>query len=493
MKVDVSDVKIDAITTELVAIGMFAPAKEVPERLKGLDEQLSGAISHVLSGNEFEGELYQVRLISTLDKIPAKNILLVGLGEKKDVSLEVLRRVAGNAARVVRDGAGITSFATYLHEVDIPDTTKEQRAQAVAEGTVLGAYQFLKYKTVETDKIKQLSQVTILDADEESVNRGVILAESENFVRDLANEPGSNMTPAELANAAKGLEESGVKVTVYDKKGVEELGLTALLAVNRGSVNEPRFVIMEYNGGGDKKVALVGKGITFDSGGLNLKPGDSMLNMKSDMCGAATVIGAMRAAAKLKAKVNVVGVFASTDNMTGGNAYKPGDIVPTYSGKTIEIANTDAEGRVVLSDALAYTERNIKPDMMIDLATLTGACVVALGSVCAGVMGTDEGLVKQLIRSGTETGERVWQFPFWQEYHEQVKSEVADVRNLGNLKREAGTITAGAFLAAFVEKTPWAHIDVAGMSWSDREYGYVRKGGTGFGVRLLIHALENHG
>ena len=311
-------------------------------------------------------------------------------------------------------------------------------------------------------------------------------------MRDLANEPGSDLTPAEFAKEAKKLQKLGVKVTVFVKKKIEKLGMTALLAVNRGSVNEPRFVIMEYNGGGKKKVALVGKGITFDSGGIQIKPGDSMVNMKDDMCGAAVVLGTVRAAAMLKSKVNIVGVFASTDNMTGGNAYKPGDVVPTYSGKTIEIAHTDAEGRVILSDALAYTEKNLKPDYMIDLATLTGACVVALGSVCAAVMGTDKKLIQNLISSGNSTGERLWELPFFSEYHDQVKSEIADVRNIGTLKREAGAITAGTFLGAFVEKTPWAHLDIAGMAWSDREYGYIQKGGTGFGVRLLIHALETH-
>ncbi len=492
MEVRVVDAKLDSFKTELIVVGLFSPAEKIIPELKHIDEKLNGAIAHAIKGKEFEGEYQQFRLVSTLGKIPAKNILLLGLGKKSDANLELLRRVAGLSARIVRDFCGITEYSTVLHTIDVPKTTKDERAQAVAEGSVLGAYQYIKYRTVDKKKIKVLSQVTLVgDGVQASVKKGSILAECENLVRDLANEPASNLRPVQLANVAKELTKLGVKVTVYDKKGIEKLGLTALLAVNRGSVNEPRFVVMEYNGGGKKKIALVGKGITFDSGGLDLKDADGMLTMKHDMCGAAVVIATMRAAALLKSKAHVFGVFAATENMPGQDAYKPGDVISTYSGKTIEIANTDAEGRVILSDALAYTERNIKPDAIIDLATLTGACVVALGNVCAGVMGKDKKLISRLIESGLATGERVWELPFFQEYHEQVKSEIADVRNLGIMKREAGAITAGAFLAAFVEKAPWAHIDIAGTSWSEQDLEYVRKGGTGFGVRLLIHALEN--
>ncbi len=492
MEVSVVDAKLDSFKTELIVVGLFSPAKKLPAEMQKVDELLHGAISHAIKGKEFEGEWQQFRLVSTLDKIPAKNILLLGLGKQEESNLELLRRASGMSAKIVRDYCGITEYATTLHNLDVPKTSKQERAQAVAEGSVLGAYQYIKYRTVEKQKIKVLSKLTLVgDGVAAEVKKGAILAECENLVRDMANEPGSNLTPEKLADTAKELEKFGVKVTVHDKKSIEKLGLTALLAVNKGSVHEPRFVIMEYNGGGKKKVALVGKGITFDSGGLDLKPSDGMLTMKHDMCGAATVIGAVRAAALLKTKANVVGVFAATENMPGGDAYKPGDVVPTYSGKTIEVANTDAEGRVVLSDALAYTEKNLKPDVIIDFATLTGACIVALGSVCAGIMGKEQKLIDHLVNSGTATGERLWQLPFFQEYHEQVKSEIADVRNLGIIRKEAGAITAGTFLAAFVEKTPWAHIDIAGTAWSDQDLEYIRKGGTGFGVRMIIHALEN--
>ena len=492
MQVNVVDAKLDSFKSELIVVGLFFPAEKVPAELKSVDEKLHGAIAHAIKGKEFEGDLQQFRLVATLDKIPAKNILLIGLGKQDDADLELLRRAAGLSARIVRDFCGITEYSTTLHNVNIPRTSREDRAQAVAEGSVLGAYQYIKYRTVDRKRIKVLQQMTFVgDHIHESVRKGVTLAECQNLVRDLANEPASNLKPVDLANVAKELSKLGVKVTIHDKKAMEKLGLTAVLAVNRGSVNEPRFVIMEYNNGGKQKVAIVGKGITFDSGGLDIKDADNMLTMKHDMAGAATVIGALRAAALLKLKTHIVGVFAATENMPGMDAYKPGDVVPAYNGKTIEIMNTDAEGRVILADALAYTEKNLKPSAMVDLATLTGAVRIALGSECAGVMGTGKDLIERLIKAGNMTGERLWELPFWLEYHEQVKSEIADVRNTGSIPRSAGAIVGGTFLAAFVEKTPWAHIDIAGPAWSEQDLFYTRKGGTGFGVRLLINLLEN--
>src|SRR5574341_2366919 len=427
MQVKVVDEKLDSFKTELIVVGLFSPAEKLPAELKAVDEKLHGAIAHAIKGKEFEGEWQQFRVVSTLDKIPAKNILLLGLGKKEEANLEILRRAAGLSARIVRDFCGITEYATTLHNLDVKGS-RDERAQAVAEGSVLGAYQYLKYRTVDKQKIKVISQVTLVgDGVHDAVKKGAVLAECTNLVRDLVNEPASNMKPVDLANEAKKLEKLGVKVTVHDKKSIEKIGLTALLAVNRGSVNEPRFVIMEYNGGGKKKVAFVGKGITFDSGGLDIKPADGMVTMKEDMAGAATVLAAVKAAATLKLKVHVVGVFAATENMLGLDAYKPGDVVTAYNGKTIEIGNTDAEGRVILSDALAYTEKNIKPDVMVDLATLTGAVRIALGNVCAAVLSKDEKLVSHLIKSGAASGERLWQLPMWPEYYELVKSDIADV------------------------------------------------------------------
>jgi leucyl aminopeptidase len=493
MKIDVVNEKPDSFSTDLLVVGVFSPAL-LPSFLESIDEKLNGVISQIFRSGEFSGEWQQFRLISTLGKIPAKNILLLGLGKKELANMELLRKAAGFSVKIVRDFCGIVDFATTLHLSDLG--SKEECSQAVSEGSVLGSYQFIKYKTIDKEKIKSINSITLLGEDISlNVKKGFILSESANYVKDLVNEPGSNMKPETLALEALKLKKLGVKVTVFDKKAIEKLGLSALLAVNRGSVNEPRFVVMEYDGlssgNKGKKIAIVGKGITFDSGGLDIKNDESMLTMKNDMAGAATVIGVMKSCALLKSNVHLFGVFAATENMPGNDAYKPGDIVKTYSGKTIEVANTDAEGRVILSDALAYTDLVIKPDYIIDLATLTGACVVALGNVCAGVMGNDDSLIDSLLLSGQFTGERLWKLPLFQDYRDQVKSEVADVRNLGLYKRSAGAITAAAFLNAFVNNSRWAHIDIAGTAWSDFDFDYIKKGGTGFGVRVLFHAIEN--
>ncbi len=304
------------------------------------------------------------------------------------------------------------------------------------------------------------------------------------------NEPGSSLTPTKLAEHALELKKLGVKVTVYDKKGIDKLGLHALLAVNRGSGQEPRFITLEYSKGKGQPIALVGKGITFDSGGLDLKPANFMGDMKNDMAGAAAVIGTSKAMAELNLPLNVVGVIASTENMPGCNAYKPGDVITGYTGRTMEIGNTDAEGRVILSDALSYAEMNFKPRYLIDLATLTGACVIALGYAAAGVMSRDEALVNKLKLAGEAAGERVWELPMWDEYKESVKSDIADVLNIpGGKGYEGGAIAGAWFLQHFIEKTPWAHIDIAGPAWSIERKHYWDKGGTGFGVRLLVEFL----
>ncbi|RMD58230.1 leucyl aminopeptidase [Candidatus Woesearchaeota archaeon] len=487
MDVRLSDDKLVSLKTPLLALACFE-SESMPDHLKDVDKALQGEIAALFESGNFKGELNQWRIIGGCGRLACDNVLLFGLGKKNDASLEILRRASGTTASLVRDKLGLSEFAIAFHMVESGKPCKSM-VQAEVEGVLLGSYRYLKYKTVR-EGLKSLKSLVVAGKGfENEIEKARVLAECANLTRDLQNDPASDLTPEKLADAARELEKFGVSVQVFDKKQIEALGLTALLAVNRGSVNEPRFVVMEYDGGG-KRIALIGKGITFDSGGLDIKPADGMLSMRMDMSGAAVVIGALRAAAMLKLKAHLFGVFAATENMPGNNAYKPGDVVPTYSGKTIEIANTDAEGRVVLADALAYSEKHLKPEVMIDFATLTGACVVALGSVCAGVMGDDQSIIDALKNAGEATGERVWQLPFYKEYLDQVKSEVADVRNLGIVPRQGGAITAGAFLKAFVEKTPWAHIDIAGPAWADKSSGYTRKGGTGFGVRLAVEFIE---
>jgi leucyl aminopeptidase len=474
---------ISKIGGELTIVGLFEN-EELPEQIKSLDED--GVMGKRIEDKIFTGEPRQLNMVNC----KSKSFLLVGLGKKEDCSLEIIRRISGHAARSTRDIFGFTKFEVYTHHAEFPNTSLAERAQAVCEGTLLGLYQFLKYITQETDKIKKVSEVSFIgEGIEEAIRRGKILAECAALTRDVINEPPSNLDPQQLAESTKELEKYGVNVTIMDKAQIEQQGLTALLAVNRGSTKEPRFVTMEYNGGGSKKVALVGKGLTFDSGGLNIKPGMAMSDMKMDMGGAATVVGVVKACAMLKSPVHIVGIIGCTENMPGGDAYKPGDVIKAYNGKTIEVLNTDAEGRIVLADCLAYAEKDVQPDAIIDLATLTGACIIALGNISAAVLG-DETLVNALGASGKITGDRCWPLPLWPDYQEMVKSEIADVRNIGTKPRNSGTITAAAFLMAFVEKTPWAHLDIAGTAWSDEDKDYLTKGGTGWGVRLLVDFLE---
>lgn len=479
------------IPVEAVILGAFEPKPD--GILEALNKILDKAVEQIIKKKEFTGEFGQMKLINTLKNLPCENILLVGLGKRDDFTLEQLRRVSGAAARALRDN-GIKNFATTLHLMPTKKATLREQAQVVAEGSILGTYQFTKYKTIGKEKIKEVKSVTLLETEkstEEGGAAGKVIADSQSWVRDLVNEPGSSLTPTKLAEAALELRKLGVKVTVYDKKGIEKLGLNALLAVNRGSAEEPRFIIMEYKKNSGQPIALVGKGITFDSGGLDLKPAPSMETMQGDMAGAATVIGTIKAIAELGLSVSVVGVVASTENMPGCHAYKPGDVITGYNGRTMEIGNTDAEGRIVLSDALAYAEKHFKPKYMVDLATLTGACVVALGYAAAGVMSKDPALVNRLKEAGENAGERLWELPMFDDYKESVKSDVADVRNIaGGKGYEAGAIAGAWFLQHFVENTSWAHIDIAGPSWNIEHKYYWNKGGTGFGVRLLVEFLK---
>lgn len=311
------------------------------------------------------------------------------------------------------------------------------------------------------------------------------------MARDLVNQPGNIKSPEYMATqAAEMATAAGLKCMVLDRAQLKTEGCGALLAVGQGSVREPRLIVLEYLGGnpGEKPLALVGKAVVFDSGGLSLKPGEKMDEMKSDMAGGAAVLGTMAAAAGLKLPVNLIGIIPAVENLPSGTAYRPGDILTSLSGKTIEVLNTDAEGRLILADALTYAAR-FAPRAVIDLATLTGACIIALGNHTTAVLGTDQALIDRLRQAGEETGERLWQLPLWEEYDEQIKSEVADVKNTGG--RPAGTITAAAFLRKFVpEGCPWAHLDIAGPSWEEKGGGYLPLGATGVGVRLLIRYLE---
>lgn len=435
--------------------------------------------------------------IGTLYDVPgmfATRLVVIGAGEERKLTLNGLRRLAAKAAREL-DKRGARDVSVYLADLNVRGAGIAERVRAVAEGVWLGLYRFDKYQTKKEENRRPLRRVTVmvpsrrdLDAAEAAVARARAACEGVLFARDLGNEPGNVCTPEYLGEQALSLKHPKLKVTVMDKKAIEKAGLTALLAVNQGSAREPRFIVLEYRGGGkdEAPVALVGKGLTFDSGGISIKPAAQMDEMKFDMCGAAAVLGIFKAAIELNLPMNLLGVIASTENMSGAAAYKPGDVVTSYKGVTIEVQNTDAEGRLILADALAWAAER-KPAEIIDFATLTGACVIALGSQASGMMGNANSLKRALARAGEATGDRVWELPMYEEYQEQIKSKIADIRNIGG--REAGTITAACFLSRFVDDLPWAHLDIAGTAWNMKGADLSAPGATGAGVRVVTEYL----
>jgi leucyl aminopeptidase len=460
-----------------------------------VDKAMSGALHDLLQSKEFEGKTAELALIHTQGKLPAKRVLLVGLGKRTSVSLDTIRQAMGYAAKRVRQ-AKAASFTAAVPSVVPRGCSSVDVAQAMVEGTILGSYQFTAYRS-DPPSGRDVASMALLTRRKaqirqlaEGVRRGMATAEATVFVRDLCNHPSNVMTPTRVAQEAKNIaKEAGVTLKILEQKDMEELGMGALLGVARGSHEPPKFIILEYRGArkkDERPVVLVGKTITFDTGGISLKPAENMEHMKADMTGGAEVLAAMRAAARLKLRINLISILPATENMPGGRAMKPGDIVKTFSGKTVEVQNTDAEGRLILADGLAYAAR-YKPAALIDIATLTGACVVALGQFAIGLFGSEPRLKDAVRKAGLRAGERVWEMPLWDEYFEQLKSDVADMRNIGG--RGGGMITAALFLSKFAGDWPWVHLDIASTDWSERERAYIPKGPTGIGTRLLIQYL----
>jgi leucyl aminopeptidase len=508
MDVKVKLGRIEKEEDEVIVLGHFEEDPNLQRETAFVDKAIGGEIKKVLASGEFSGKANQVLLLHTRGEIPAKRVLLVGLGKKKDASLERVRQAMGTATRYIR-GLGLKSFSTVIHGRGLPLSASgsggkagvREAAQSVVEGSLMGLYQFTPYRTEKRSEIKEIRQITLVERPEgrlsdaaDGARRGQILAEATNLVRDLGNHPSNVVTPTHLAEEARKLaKEFGLTCQVLERADAERLGMGAFLSVARGSLEPPQFIILEYRGTKKKEapVVLIGKSITFDSGGISLKPAEKMEQMKDDMAGGAAVLGTMKAVAQLKLPVSLVGILPATENMPSGTAVKPGDVVTSLSGKTVEVINTDAEGRMVLADGLTYAAR-YKPAAIIDLATLTGACVVALGHHATGVMGNNPRLLENLRRAGEVSGERVWELPLWEDYFDQIKSDVADMKNVGG--RPAGAITAAAFLKKFVGDHSWVHLDIAGTAWTDEERPYVPKGATGVGVRLLVQYLSQlHG
>lgn len=455
---------------------------------------LPADVAKQIEAADFAGKAKQTLLAYGHGAVAPRRVLLVGLGKREKASAEGLRQAAAIAIRQARSMQLATVTIGFNGDSGL---APELTAQALAEGIELGAYRYDRYRTNLTAEQRfAVEQATIVTtATEEAIRSGVAagqaIARGVKYARDLVNAPGAVLTPAAFGDQAISLgDRLGLKVSVLDKAQLEQGGYGGILAIGQGSVNDPRFIIIEYGEAreGTPTICLVGKGLTFDSGGLSLKPADFMSTMKSDMGGGAAVFGTMQAVAELQLPLHVVGLVPSAENMPGANAVRPDDIVTTLSGKTIEVLNTDAEGRVILADGLFYAQR-YKPDAIIELSTLTGAIIIALGSHAIGMMSTNQALADKISRAGEASGERVWQLPLWDEYHEMITSEVADIKNIGG--RAAGSITAGAFLTNFVGDYPFVHLDIAGTAYAEKPAKpYHAPGGTGVGVRLLTEYLR---
>jgi leucyl aminopeptidase len=499
MEIQVKQGSLVEVATPLLVVGLFEDAATLGGAAAAVDEALGGLLVRLRESGELRGKAGEIVLVHNQSSqgLQAERVAVVGLGSQAGFTAESARRAAAAAARKARD-LRVASYATVLHGAGAGRLEPEAAAEALAEGSLLALYTYDQFKHERVAGGHEVERATVVERDPERLDAiraglasGAAMAEATMTARDLAQGPANVVTATFLAQQAQAIaEQMGFECEVFGMEQIRELRMNGLLAVNQGSANPASFVVMRYHApGAQKTLAVVGKGITFDSGGISIKPAENMHHMRHDKSGAAAVVGFMQAATALKLPVNVLGIFAATDNMPSGSAYRPGDVIQPRGGTTVEIINTDAEGRVILSDALCYAAEQ-EPDAIVDLATLTGACVVALGHHASGLFGNDEDLIETMLAAGNVSGERVWPLPLWPEYDEQIKSGIADIKNTGG--RPAGAITAAWFLAHFVNGRPWLHLDVAGTAWTEGGWGelppYLTKDtATGVGVRLLVH------
>ncbi len=491
VQVKVEKAKIDQKQTSLLVIGVFEGDQDFTQS-KELDPAVFASIKETLENKEFRGTFGSSILVYTLGKGPMKKIMLLGLGKKDKFTDESARICAGKAAQKAKD-LGVKEFSILQFS-----NLDEGLIEAMTEGVTLALYSFDKYKEAKEPAIKIEEVAILINSDfpkfQSVADKASLVVEAVNFARDIGNLPPNDCPPAQLANMALSLaQEHGMKVRVIDRYELENMGMGGIVAVGKGSNNPPKLIILEYSGSSDlqqKPYLLVGKAVTFDTGGISIKPGEKMDEMKFDKCGGCTVLAVMRAVASMKLVVNVVGIVPSVENMPSSTSYRPGDIIRMYNGKTVEVLNTDAEGRLILADALSYGITTYSPRAVIDLATLTGAAIIALGANVAVLVGTNEQLTDRLRKLADKTGEKMWELPLYDEFHEQIRSSYADIKNIGG--RPGGAITAAAFLSNFANGAPWVHIDIAGTAWTQdgtHEKSYNPKGATGFGVRTLVKLL----
>jgi leucyl aminopeptidase len=503
MEIQVVAGGIQSTKDELIVVNLFEGTATPGGATGAVDQALGGAIRDAIAAGDFRGKKGETAVLYARDAIPAARVLVVGLGPQEQFTLQGVREAAATAARKARD-LGVTSFSSIVHGAGAGGFALEAAAQAVVEGTILGLYRYQELKNKPPDR-PDPERFTLVQFDESQVpaveagvNVGQIVAEAASLARDLVNRPANYATPTDLADVAMEIagEFDTMRCQVLDEEDAAELEMGAFLGVAQGSDEPATFVVMEHNPGRDdlETVALVGKGITFDSGGISLKPGENMDRMRGDMGGGAAVLGAMLAVGQLELPLHVVGLVPATENLPSGHAYKPGDVLTAMNGKTIEVISTDAEGRLILADALAYAAR-FEPKAVVDLATLTGACVIALGQGrAAGLFSADSDLSARLLAASEASGERIWPLPLYDDYLDTIESLTADLSNSGG--RYGGVGTSAIFLKQFAEGYPWAHLDIAGMTFEERPDSpkrppYLQKGGTGFGVRLLVQFLRD--
>ncbi len=497
MEVKVVSGDITGLPLCAIIVNLFEGVKNPGGATAAVDKALGGLITQLIAEGEIKGKRNEITLIHSMGKIAPERVVVAGLGKEEELTLSVIRGVAAEACRFLRR-VGATQVATIAHGAGVGGIDAEKSAQAVTEGAMLGLYTFRKHQTKEAEE-GEIEQLLIVERDEAklaALERGCaggrIMAEATNLARDMANEPANYMTPTHMAEVAQRVaDEWGFECRILEQADMERLGMGALLSVARGSRQPPKLILLNYKGGDPAKspLGLVGKGITFDSGGISIKPSEGLGDMKGDMAGGAAVIAAMRAIGELRPKVNVTALVPATENLPDGAALKPGDIVQASNGKTIEVVTTDAEGRLILADALCYA-RKLGLSPVVDVATLTGACHIALGDFCTGAFGNNQELVDRVIKAGEEAGEYIWQMPMYEEYKEQNKSDIADIKNSAG--RWGGAITGAQFLAEFVAETPWVHLDIAGPSHAEKERTYLVKGATGVAVRTLANLILTH-
>lgn len=487
--ITVRDAKIEQMQTSLLVIGIFENGLDFFGS-KELDLTLISAIVELIENKEFKRSFGSSITLHTIGRGLIKKIMLLGLGTKDKFTCENARIIAGKAALKAKE-LNVEEFC-ILPFVNVDEALIE----AISEGIFLALYSFSKYKKNENDVMPRQATIIVnsgLSEFQAVVDKVNLITQAVNYARDLSNLPPNECSPSDIASFALALQSRyNIKTSILERYEMESIGLNGIVSVGRGSSNPPKMIVLEYKGNADHKkpFLLVGKAVTFDTGGVSLKPGDKMDEMKFDKCGGCSILGILKAIASLALPINVIGIIPSVENMPSSSSYRPGDIIKMYNGKTIEVLNTDAEGRIILADAMAYGVAKYNPRAIIDLATLTGACVIALGANVAAAIGTSNDLMEGLRKASEKTGEKIWDLPLYDEFHEQIKSSIADIKNIGG--RPGGAITAAAFLSNFTNDTPWVHLDIAGTAWTQEgtfDRSYNPRGATGFGIRTVVKFL----